>query len=72
MLKYMRNIKDDNTAKNRSRNSSVGIELGYWLDDWGFESRQGLGIFLFTTGSRPALGPSQLPIQWVRGALSMG
>jgi len=22
----------------------------------GFDSRQGLGIFLFTTGSRPALG----------------
>jgi hypothetical protein len=36
-----------------------GIALGYWLDDRGFESRQGLGIFLFTTVSRPVLGPIQ-------------
>jgi hypothetical protein len=37
-----------------------------------FESRQGLGIFLFATASRPTLGPIQLPIRWVRGALSLG
>jgi len=43
-----------------------------WLDDWGFESWQGLGIFLFTTTSRPALGHTQPPIQWVPGALSLG
>jgi hypothetical protein len=30
-----------------------------------------LGIFLFTTASRTALGPSQPPIQWVKGALSL-
>jgi hypothetical protein len=33
--------------------------------------RQGLGIFLFTTASRPALGPTQPPIQWVLGSLSL-
>jgi hypothetical protein len=38
----------------------------------GFESRQELGIFLFTTVSRPALGPAQPPIQWVPGAPSLG
>jgi hypothetical protein len=37
----------------------------------GKKSRQGLGIFLFTT-SRTALGPIQPPIQWVSGAFSMG
>jgi hypothetical protein len=46
--------------------------LGYDLDDRGFESRLGLGIFLFTTAFRPALVPTQPPIQWVAGALSLG
>jgi hypothetical protein len=49
-----------------------GVALGYQLDDRGFESRQRLGIFFFTTVLRPALGPTQLPIQWVTGALSLG
>jgi hypothetical protein len=30
------------------------------------------GIFLLATGSRPALEPTQPPIQWVPGALSPG
>jgi hypothetical protein len=37
-----------------------------------FENRQELGIFLFTTASRPALGPSQPPIQWVLRSHSLG
>jgi hypothetical protein len=49
-----------------------GIALGYGLEDRGFESRQRLGILLVTTASRPALGPTHPPIQWVRGALSLG
>jgi hypothetical protein len=32
----------------------------------------GLGIFFFTTVSRTALGPTQSPIEWVPGALSLG
>jgi len=46
-----------------------GIALGYGLDDRVFESRQGLGIFFFTTTSRSALGPTQPPIQLVPGAV---
>jgi hypothetical protein len=38
----------------------------------GFDSRRGLGIFPFTNTPRMALGPTQPPIQWVRGALSLG
>jgi hypothetical protein len=37
-----------------------------------FDSRRGVGIFLFTAESRTALGPSQPPIQWVPGALFLG
>jgi hypothetical protein len=51
-----------------------GIALGYGLDDWGSRVRflAELGIFLFTTASRTALGPTQPPIQWLPGALSLG
>jgi hypothetical protein len=38
----------------------------------GFHSLRGLGIFLLTTVSRTALGPTQPPIQWVTGFLSLG
>jgi hypothetical protein len=48
------------------------IALGYGLDDRGFQSRQGLEIFLFTTVSRPIREPTQPPIPWVPGALSLG
>jgi hypothetical protein len=38
----------------------------------GFDSRQGLGTFLFTTVFRLALGPTEPPLQWLQGALSLG
>jgi hypothetical protein len=34
------------------------MALGYGLDDRRFELRQGLGIFVFATASRPVLGPT--------------
>jgi hypothetical protein len=49
-----------------------GIALVYGLDDQGFESRQGLGIFLFIIVSTPALGPIQPPVQWIPEVLSLG
>jgi hypothetical protein len=54
-----------------SRDSSVGIALGCGLDDRRFESQQWVGIYVFTTASRSTLGPTQPPIQWVPGALSL-
>jgi hypothetical protein len=57
-----------------SRDSSVGIVLGYGLDDRGSRVRFPAGAwnFLFDTASRNALGPTQPPIQWIPGALSLG
>jgi hypothetical protein len=46
--------------------------MGWMIGVLGFDSRRGLGVFLFTTASRMALRPTQPPIQWVPGALSLG
>jgi hypothetical protein len=47
------------------------MALDHLLDHRGLESLQGLGIFLLTTASRPALGSTQSPIQWVPRVLSL-
>jgi hypothetical protein len=61
------------------------MEIGAGVDqsvqcltmDWttgrlGFYPRQGQRIFPLTSVSRPALWPTQPPVQWVPGALSPG
>jgi hypothetical protein len=46
------------------RDSSIGISTRYGLDGQGIESRWGRD---FPHPSRPALEPTQPPIQWVPG-----
>jgi hypothetical protein len=52
----------------------AGIAQSVWLlaGRPRFYSRQGKQIFLYSTASRPALGPTQVHIQWVPGTLSPG
>jgi hypothetical protein len=48
------------------------VATGWTIRVLGFDFRRKLGIFLFITASRTALGPMQPPIQRVLGALSLG
>jgi hypothetical protein len=53
-----------------SRDSSVGIATGYGLDCAGFGRSKKL--FPYSRVSNPALEATQLSIQWITEALSLG
>jgi hypothetical protein len=57
-----------------SRDSSVGIAVGYGQDDWGSRVRfpAGAGIISLHQCVQKGSAPTQPPIQWVRGAISLG
>jgi hypothetical protein len=61
-------LHSSRTLLNYGPGSSVGIATGYGLDGLGIESRWGRD---FSHTSRPALEPTQPPVQWVPG-LSQG
>jgi hypothetical protein len=57
----------------RSRDSAVGIAIGYGLDDGGVGVRVPVGSRIFSSPRRPdRLRPTQPHIQWIPGALSSG
>jgi hypothetical protein len=53
-----------------SRGSLISIAIGYGLDDRGVGFRVPIESRIFFTSSRPALGFTQFPVQWVPGAIS--
>jgi hypothetical protein len=54
-----------------SQGSSVSIVTDYGVDNQ-FDPLQRQRIFLLVPASRPALGPTQSPVQWVLGVLFPG
>jgi hypothetical protein len=50
----------------------AGIETCYGLDGSGFEPWWGQAIYFSPHVSKPALGPSQPPVEWARGLFSRG
>jgi hypothetical protein len=67
-MKYFRVV----SIATRGWDRAVGIATGYGLDGRGFGVRVLVGSRIFSASSRPARGSTQLPIQWVQGALSLG
>jgi hypothetical protein len=61
-----------NNKTQRSRDSAVSIAIGYGLGHRGVGIRVLVGSRIFFTSSRPALGPTQPPIQSVPAVLSPG
>jgi hypothetical protein len=55
--------KKENVDKLKTSQYSVWMQIGLQ----GFDPQQRQRIFLVASASRPALGPSQPPIQWVPG-----
>jgi hypothetical protein len=48
------------------------LTTGWTTGRSGFDFRRGQRIFPVASVSRPALGPTQPPVQWVPGVLSPG
>jgi hypothetical protein len=66
-------IAESYPYKDKSRDSSVGIALGYGLDDRGSRFRFSAGARNFSLHRvQNGSGVHQPPIQWVPGALSLG
>jgi hypothetical protein len=58
--------------RSRVAQSVQCLTTGWTTGRWRFDARQRRGIFPLASVSRPALGPTQPPVQWVLGFLSLG
>jgi hypothetical protein len=61
----------DREATVKSKRRVLALK-GWIFKDTVTARNKGFKIFLFSTPSRPTLGPTQPPIEWVQGALSPG
>jgi hypothetical protein len=68
----LRLYSNNTTESYRSRGSVVGTATGYGLNDRVVGVRVPVGSRIFSISSRPTLGSTQPPVQWVPGALSPG
>jgi hypothetical protein len=59
-------------TRKSSTDSSVSIVTRLRTGRPKFDSRKRQGLFLLAAASRPDLGPTQPPIQWIPEALSLG
>jgi hypothetical protein len=67
----------DIICNNKSNRAVIAQSVQRWATGWTigvlrFDSRRGLGIFLFTNVSRNVLGPTRPPIQRIPEVLSLG
>jgi hypothetical protein len=69
---YTINLNQQNYYFMRNRGSLISAVSDYGLDDRGSIPGRGQRIFLLVSASRPALWPTQPPIQWVPVAPSRG
>jgi hypothetical protein len=65
-------VNQQQRESDHSPPSSSEVNNAWKIGFLGFDSRRGLGIFLFTSASRTALRSTQPPIQWVPVGLSLG
>jgi hypothetical protein len=56
----------------RCVHACIHVCMDWTTGRWKFDLRQGQRIFPLASVSRPALGPTQPPVQWVPGVLSPG
>jgi hypothetical protein len=69
--RYICNIHMQHTHTHRKSARSVSVMTSYGLGDQGSVPER-VGVFSSTLYAKPALGPTQSPVQWVPGALSHG